>query len=430
MTIIKPKILQGTRDFLPAEMVRRDFVMDKIKSVFSRFGYDPIDTPVIEYAETLLGKYGDEGSKLIYRFKDNGDRDIALRYDQTVPLARLVSQYYGQLTMPFKRYQIGKVWRADKPAKGRYREFTQCDIDIVGTNNLLAEGEIAAVIYDVFTSLNFRKVTIKFNSRLLINSIMENLNIPTYTQPIVMRSLDKFMKIGVDGVQKELGATLSTIMIDKLLNLINFQGTNEEKLARLKLYATEDIKEFLKLTQEFGIPEEYLDFDVSLVRGLDYYTGLVFEVYVSDALEIGAVCSGGRYDNLCSLFSDKGMSGVGVSFGFDRVVLAMEEADLLKDISQNTQALVTYFNQSLRRNTIVIAEELRKISIKTETYFEPQKLDKQIKYADKKKIPFVIICGEDEVRDDTVTIKNMTNGKQKTIPRLQLASYFNGYTVL
>lgn len=430
MSIINPKILQGTRDFLPAEMVRRDFVMDKIKLVFSRFGYDPIDTPAIEYAETLLGKYGDEGSKLIYRFKDNGDRDIALRYDQTVPFARLVSQYYGQLTMPFKRYQIGKVWRADKPAKGRYREFTQCDIDIVGTNNLLAEGEIAAVIYGVFTSLNFKKVTIKFNSRLLVNSVMDKLNIPTETQPMVMRSLDKFMKIGVDGVRNELCTTLSATTVDILLDLINFQGTNEEKLARLKLYVTDDIREFLKVAQEFGIPEEYLDFDISLVRGLDYYTGLVFEVYVSNALEIGAVCSGGRYDNLCSLFSNKDMSGVGVSFGFDRVVLAMEEAGLLKNISQNTQALVTYFNESLRRNTIAIADELRKVNIKAETYFEPQRLDKQIKYADKKKIPFVIICGDDEVRDNTVTIKNMASGKQKTIPRLQLASYFNGYTVL
>ncbi len=423
MDIITPKILKGTRDFLPKDMAKRNFVLEKIKMVFSCFGYGTIDTPAIEYAETLLGKYGEEGAKLVYSFKDNGGRSVALRYDQTVPFARFVSQYYPLLVMPFKRYQISKVWRADKPAQGRYREFTQCDVDIVGTKNILSEGEIAAVIYNVFSELGFDNFVIKFNSRILINNILKNFEIPNLVQIEVMKSLDKFMKVGVEGLKKELQVVLSSEKIEQLLSCINLQGSNEDKLNKLSGYNIGEIKDFLDVCDKFGIPNKNIDFDPSLVRGLDYYTGLVFEVYIKDLLEIGAVCSGGRYDNLCSLFSSKQLSGVGVSFGFDRILLAMEKFGLIPEVTQSSEVLVTYFNNDMLSEIIGIASDLRKAGIKTEIYFEPQKLDKQIKYADKNNIPYVIIFGPDEEKEDKVVLKIMESRRQESLSRQQLVSY-------
>lgn len=427
MNIITPKILKGTRDFLPKDMAKRDFVLEKIKKVFNCFGYGTIDTPAIEYAETLLGKYGEEGTKLVYSFKDNGGRSVALRYDQTVPFARFVSQYYPLLVMPFKRYQISKVWRADKPSQGRYREFTQCDIDIIGTNNILSEGEVATVIYNVFTELGFDNFVIKFNSRVLINNILQNLEISASVQPEVMRSLDKFMKIGAEGIKKELGVILSLEKIEKLLKLVDSQGSNKDKLELFANYNIKEIKDFLDLCGKFGIPDKNIEFDPSLVRGLDYYTGLVFEVYIPDLLEIGAVCSGGRYDNLCSLFSSRQLSGVGVSFGFDRVVLAMERLNLIPEIVQSSEVLVTYFNNDMLSDAIRIVSDLRQAGVKTEIYFEPQKLDKQIKYADKNNIPYVIIFGPDEQKKDEVMVRIMNTRKQKSVPRKQLVSYITQY---
>ncbi len=423
---IEPKILQGTRDFLPADMARREFVMNKIKDTFISFGYDSVQTPAIEYAETILGKYGDEASQLVYRFKDNGGRDIALRYDQTVPFARLVASNYKTLPMPFKRYQIGPVWRGDRPGKGRYREFYQCDVDIIGTKNLVAEAEIAAVIVKTFTALGFKDFVIKFNSRHLINSILENLNISTESQAGIIRILDKLEKIGRENVIEELVTLIDKSLANKLLNIISIDGTTKEKIELLEKYEVTEIKEFIEITRMFNIKEENLFFDPSLARGLDYYTGIIFEVFIPN-LPIGAVCAGGRYDDLCSLFCGEQFSGVGVAFGFDRIMVAMEELGLLKNIILNAQALVTFFNDVTLASSIKILNEVQKAGVNAEIYFEPAKISKQMKYADKKQVPFILICGPEEMSRNEVIIKIMKTGKQKTIPQNQISNYFIGY---
>ncbi|OGH94576.1 MAG: histidine--tRNA ligase [Candidatus Magasanikbacteria bacterium RIFOXYD2_FULL_41_14] len=426
---IIPRILKGTRDFLPAEMTRRNLVQSKIVSIFERFGYDSIDTPAIEYAETLVGKYGDDGSKQLYRFEDNGGRDVALRFDQTVPFARLVSANYSQLPMPFKRYQISKVWRADKPAKGRYREFTQCDIDIIGTKNLLAETEIAKAIYLVFKELGFEKFVIKINSRRLINSILDFLKIEKEKQPAIMRILDKLNKIGRDGVTQEMSQVCDVSVVKNILKTMVLVGTNQEKIENLKKYDIAEVEMFLQLCGDAGVPEEFLEFDPSLARGLDYYTGIIYEVY-PQGVDIGAVCAGGRYDDLCGMFTDKEISGVGVAFGFDRIVVAMEDLGLLNDVKFNSDVVVAYFDEITLPKSLEVWSQLQTAGINTEIYFEPAKLPKQFAYADKKKVKFVVICGPDEVADNAVTIKNMETGKQKTIPQAQLDKYFSGYTNL
>lgn len=424
--LIQPETLRGTRDFLPADMAKREYVQNIIKSVFVKFGYDAIETPAIEYAKTILGKYGDEGSKQTYTFEDNGGRKIALRFDQTVPFARVVAANYQNLPMPFKRYQIQPVWRADRPAKGRFREFYQCDIDIIGTTNLLAEGEVIQVMYQVFKSLGFSNFVIKFNSRRLINSILESLNIAKQDQTAVVRVLDKLEKIGPQEVLKEWSSTIDAKTSEQLLNIVDIKGSNAEKLKALKNYNTDEIEELIRICGYSKISETNLKFDPALARGLDYYTGVTFEVVLPD-IEMGSVCGGGRYDDLCGLFTEAKLSGVGVAFGFDRIILAMEEMKMFKNIGLNSKVLVTYFDESTLKDSIEIANELQDAKINTEIYFQPDKIGKQIKYADKKSIPFIVFCGPDEVKNNEVKIKMMNMGKEKVIPRNQVVSYLKGF---
>ncbi len=425
--LITPGIPKGTRDFLPKDMAKRQLVMERIRSVFINFGYDTIETPAMEYAETLLGRYGDEDSKLTYTFKDKGGRRIALRYDQTVPFARFVAARHRNLPMPFKRYQISQVWRADKPGKGRYREFYQCDVDIIGTRSLLAEGEMAKVTNNVFESLGFDALVIKFNSRRLINSILTRMGIPNKRQTEIIRAIDKLGQMEHREVAQALRSLLAEEAIDMLLNIITVQGTNQQKIELLKSYDTGEIQDFLTICDALGIPSRRLVFDLSLARGLDYYTGMVFEAFLQNA-DIGAVCAGGRYDGLCSLFSREPFSGVGVSFGFDRIMLAMEELNMFHDVRLNSRVLVTYFEEAALKYSLDILTDLRNTGINAEIYFEPEKLSKQLKYANRKEIPFVVICGPEEIRRGEATIKVMETGKQKTIPQNQLTAYLNGYT--
>lgn len=427
--LIEPKILKGTRDFLPEEMAKRNLVESKITEVFRLFGYDQIDTPAIEYAETLLGKYSEESTKLIYSFDDNDGRRVALRYDQTVPMARVVAANYTNLPMPFKRYQISRVWRADKPAKGRYREFTQCDIDTIGTKSLVAEAEVAKTICVVFKKLGLNNILIKINSRRLINSILESLDVPVTKQLVVIRILDKLEKIGVLATQKELSDVISVENSKALLQIMSPLGNNKEKMERLKRYDIKEIQDFLNLCQLFGLQDDDLCFDPSLARGLDYYTGIIYEVYIKD-VDIGAVCAGGRYDNLCGLFVDKELSGVGVAFGFDRIVLAMETKGLFKNVSLSSKVLIINFGEDTLSNSLQILTNLQKIGVNTEIYFEAVKMEKQFKYADKKKIPFVVMCGSNEISNGMVVIKNMNTGKQKNIPQNQLSLYFKDNTAI
>ncbi len=422
MPLITPKILKGTRDFDTKTMAKRQFVMDNITSTFRTCGYDAIETPAIEYAETLLGKYGEEGNKLLYQFRDNGDRNIALRYDQTIPTARFVAMNYGTLTLPFKRYQIGPVWRADKPAKGRYREFYQCDIDIIGTTSLLADVEVASVISLLFTALGFNDFVLKINSRRLINTLLTSLDIPAEKQTAVIRIIDKLDKIGLEGVEKELTNSINTQTIQALRSRISVTGSNAEKVASLAPLDTSEVSQFLSLCTNAGITEQNIVFDPSLARGLDYYTGMIFEVSIPD-VDVGSVCGGGRYDNLCSMFMNTSVSGVGVAFGLDRIIIAMEERGLLSDISQACDVLVTLFDSASESASLTLLSRLRDAGIASEMYLEPQKMKKQLTYANKRNIPIVIIAGPGELEQNSVTIKLMDTGTQDTIPRDTLVTY-------
>jgi len=428
--LIEPKIPKGFRDFLPNQMAKRNFVMNKIKSVFEKFGYDTIETPVLEYAETLLGKYGEEAAKLVYNFEDFGGRRLALRYDQTVPFARLYAANNRELPSPFKRYQISRVWRADKPAKGRFREFYQCDIDIIGTENILAEGEVAKIITEVFTELKLPKFRITFNSRKLINNILDSLGIEEKNFADIIRVLDKMDKVGRVGVAKEVNGKIESgnlpkFEVEKLLDIVCIDGSNQEKVEKLKEFETAQIEEFLEICEDFGIPDESLVFNPALARGLDYYTGIIIEVILPE-VNIGTVCAGGRYDDLTEMFSKNSFSGMGVAFGFDRIVTAMEDLNLLEEANLNSKILVSQMDKQFLKYNLEILNTLHEANINSEIYFEDTKLGKQFKYADKKEIPFVIVCGENEIQDQTVTIKEMKSGTQNSIPKSQLTSYIKG----
>lgn len=417
-TIIEPKILKGTRDFLPQDMAKRNLVMEKIRKVFEKYGYDTIETPIISYAETIIGNYGEEGDKLTYNFKDSGGRQIALPYDQTVPFARLFAANCQKLPIPFKRYQIQRVWRAEKPQKGRLREFYQCDVDIIGTKSLVAEVEIARIIIDVFKSLGFEGFKLRVNSRRLINALIESLKI-NINPPDIIRAIDKWRKIGEEGVKMELlDKGMDTKAIAKMLTVL--------KSKDLSAYDTTEIAEFMSLCEQFKIEKKYIVFDPFLARGLDYYTGLTYEVELS-GINLGSPCGGGRYDNLCGMFCKEQFSGVGVAFGFERIMLALEELGKLQNIPLNSKVLVTIFDQKSTRDSLEIYDLLLNANVNSEIYFSPEKLSKQFKYAEKKSIPFVIIRGPDEKKQNEITIKVMQSGKQKTVPLNQLISYINGY---
>ena len=417
-TIIDPKILKGTRDFLPTDMAKRDYVMDVMRSVFRKYGYDTIETPVINYAETILGKYGEEGDRLTYNFKDSGDRGIALPYDLTVPFARLVAANYSNLPMPFKRYQIQRVWRAEKPQKGRLREFYQCDIDVIGTKSLLAEAEVARIIVSVFEELGFENFRIKVNSRRLMNAILDSFGLDDDPLALI-RIIDKMAKIGEDGVKNELSSI--GVSQNKITELFDAFSKGD-----FSAYDMSEIEEFMGLCKDLCIDDKYIEFDPCLARGLDYYTGIIYEV-VSDDVDFGTLCAGGRYDDLCGLFCKEDFSGVGVAFGFERIMLALEKMNRLADVPLSSKVLVTLFDSGSTAASLAIYNELVCAGINSEIYFEPAKLSEQFKYAAKKQVPFVVVSGPDERAKSEVTVKFMDSGNQKTIPVNQLISYIKGY---
>lgn len=392
--IIKPQTLKGFKDFLPEDSVKRQFVIDKLGKVFELYGFDLLETPALEYSYILEGKYGDESEKLIYKFKDRGGRSVAMRYDQTVPLARVMAQYVNKLPQPFKRYQIQKVWRAEKPQMGRLREFLQCDVDIVGDASINADLEILSCVNDSLKTLGFKEFTILVNSR----KIFEKLG----ADKKIISILDKQDKIE----KKEMLQLLSQAM-----------GSNkkaEKFYLSIKNMNSVDIplrlRKILKKRKELN-----LFFSPFLARGLDYYTDLIFEVRIPK-YKGGSVCGGGRYDNLIGMFSNKTIPAVGFSFGFDRLIEAMKQENLLPTSSTNTKILVTVFSSELQNESSKLTNQLRKAAIPTELFLDPKiKLDKQFKYADKKGIPYVIVLGPDEVKTDKVTLKNMKTGEQKTV---------------
>lgn len=392
--MITPQTLKGFRDFLPKDALKRQYVIDKIKSVFERYGFDPLETPALEYAETLLGKYGDEADKLLYLFKDNGGRSVGLRYDQTVPLARVVAQYQHDLPFPFKRYQIQPVWRAENTQKGRFREFLQCDIDTVGATSALADAEIIACSLAAFGQLGFTDTMVLVNDRTLF----DNLNL-TKKEIII---IDKLEKIGGNEVIRQLTAAGR----DKADDLLTKLGESKP---------TEKLSEIFSILESYGFTQgKDVRFSPFLARGLDYYTSSIFEVKVP-AYSAGSLAGGGRYDKLIGTFIGSDVPAVGIAFGFDRIMEALNELSLFPSSTTTTQILVTVFNPTFTKSSEAITARLRSAGVNAETYVEPVKLEKQLKYADRKGVPYVIIQGPEEVAKNVVKLKNMETQSQEDL---------------
>lgn len=398
--------LKGFRDFLPAEKRKRDFVVEIIKKGFEVFGFEPLETPALEYASLLLGKYGEEADRLVYTFEDRGNRKVALRYDQTVPLARVAVQYKEKISNPFKRYQIQNVWRAEKPQKGRFREFLQCDIDIINNQSLLADTEVIICAISIAKKLGFKNIKMLINDR----GVFKNFESKYIT------AIDKLSKIGKEGVLKEfIQKGMDSKSAQKIIDSIDQKKP------------TPNILSLFRYLQKFGLKEnEDFQFAPSLARGLDYYTSIIFELISSD-YKSGSLGGGGRYDNLIGGFFENNINvpAVGFSFGFDRLIEAMDELDLFpqKITNSSVKILVAVFNKDLSDDSIKAANFLRKNNINCELYLNPQaKLDKQLKYADKKAIPWVIIIGPDEAKENKVTLKNLAEKKQKKLSLKEVIS--------
>jgi len=418
--------LQGSMELLPNEQIAFDRIKNTIEEIYVRYGFLKIDTPIIERSEVLLAKAGGETEKQIYRF-NRGDNDLSLRFDLTVPLARYVAEYNKVLEFPFRRYAIGKVFRGERPQRGRFREFYQADIDIINKDNLnmLNDAEIISIIYDIFKTLDFTKFTIRINNRKILCGLLEFLGLEKKIKDILIL-IDKIDKIG----NKEFIHELEKICndrggIDKILEIINIKGNNEQKISSLRrmnidnnefIEGINEIEKILEYSKIFSIDKEYISFDLSIVRGLDYYTGTVYETIFDDYINIGSVCSGGRYDNLASLYTKEKFPGVGVSIGLTRLFDQLKENGLLdkKKIVKDVRALIVNMGGDFKY-ALNIAKKLREENIKTEVYFEDGKLGKKLEYANRRSIPFVVIIGEDEIKNNLITLRDMNNKKQNTV---------------
>ncbi len=422
---IKPRILTGFMELLPADQILFNKIYDTIRQVYESFGFLPLDTPVIELSEVLLAKAGGETEKQIYRFT-KGDNDLALRFDLTVPLARYVAQHSGELTFPFKRYQMSKVYRGERPQKGRFREFYQCDIDIIGNEelSLVYDGEIPAVIYSIFRRLNFGKFTIRLNNRKVLNGFFGALGLSESITDI-LRIIDKIDKIGRENVISEL-EKLGTEgdKISRIMDFISVSGTNSEKINALKAMDIDDEKfaqgvdELERVTgymRDFGIDEDYFEIDFTIARGLDYYTGTVYETVLDDYRNLGSVCSGGRYDNLTEYYTSAKLPGIGISIGLTRLFSQLKEAGIIKaESSSLVKALVIPMGIDMEY-TLKAAGNIRNAGIPVDVYYAEKGMKAKMKYANKLGIPFAVIIGEDEVKSNTVMLKNMISGEQKAV---------------
>lgn len=392
--------LKGFRDFLPAEKRRRDLVQSRIVAAFQRAGFEPLETPTLEYKETIMGKYGEEADKLVYEFVDRGGRAVALRYDQTVPTARVMAQYQNELTLPFRRYQIQNVFRADKPQKGRYREFTQCDIDIFGSRNPLADAEILATTYQAYKAIGFSDIELWLNDRQVLFAALNQFATGTVTLASIIQSIDKLDKLSEDQVMAELqGKGLTSTKAVAVLQTI--------QAAR----PSENLAEIMRLAGSLGVPAAALQFKPTIARGLDYYTGMIFEVR-SPAFPAGSLGGGGRYDNLIRDLSGVDIPAVGIGIGFDRTVEAAVALGLIPTDQGSAQVLVTVFAPELAARSAEVTAALRQAGIATEQAVESVKLGKQFKYASQKNIPYVIVIGEEEIANEVISLKNLRSGEQ------------------
>ncbi|TRZ43628.1 histidine--tRNA ligase [Robertkochia solimangrovi] len=448
----KPGIPKGTRDFGPEEVIKRNYIIQTIRNQFELFGFLPIETPSFENSDTLMGKYGEEGDRLIFKILNSGDflskvrpevyelkdaaklapkiTEKALRYDLTVPFARYVVMHQNEIDLPFKRYQIQPVWRADRPQKGRFREFYQCDADVVGSDSLWQEVEFVQLYDAVFTNLNLQGVTIKINNRKILAGLAEVIGASDKLIDFTV-ALDKLDKIGPDGVRDEmLGKGISETAIAKVAPLFTFTGSNTEKLELLSdllsssaegLKGIEELKFILNAFEDMSLQTATLTVDITLARGLNYYTGAIFEVAAPEQVKMGSVGGGGRYDDLTGIFGLKGVSGVGISFGLDRIYLVLEELGLFPDsVQRNTQVLFLNFGDEESKYAIKAVTRLRRAGIKAELYPDGAKMKKQMNFANKRAIPFVVLAGTQEITDQQFTLKEMHTGQQFTIDYREL----------
>ena len=422
---VNPTLLRGTKDRLPDEMLRRNAVMQIIREKFENYGFSPIETPIICPADTIIGSDA-ATDKLIYKFKDHGQREIALPYDLTVPFARFVATHYKKLPMPFKRYQQQRVWRAEKPQRGRLREFYQCDADIVGSTSLLCESEILRLVYDVLSKLGI-EFEIKVNSRRLSNQVFERYGTTLSERAAALRIIDKYNRDGFASVVNKL-IEQGIENAEMIMTQLQPDADNAATLAELANYDTSELQTLLNHCQTLGVPDKLIRIDPTLTRGLDYYTGIVFEaIPVNSAL--GSLCTGGRYDNLCERFTDRAISGVGASFGFDRIMLYLEaQRYQAGDVARSpAQALITLFDDACIPFALKMFGELQDANIATELYFETAPLTRQLRYARQQNIPFLIVQGPDELLTDSVQVKRLSTGKQKLLPARQLVNYLVNY---
>jgi len=439
----KPSIPKGTRDFLPLEVARRTYIFDMIKSTFKKYGFSPIETPSFELSSTLMGKYGEEGDRLIFRILNSGDKMLkadtqaleeknlarfanslaekALRYDLTVPFARFVVQHQNELSFPFKRYQIQPVWRADRPQHGRYQEFFQCDADVVGSDSLIFEVDFVLLFDEILTNLQLPSFTIKINNRKILSGIAEVSGESDKLIDITV-AIDKLDKIGEDGVVKELlEKGVSAMAIEKIQPLFSFTGTNDEKVGKMKSFLSsseigmkgiEELEFVFEQVKSLGLQKADLEFDITLARGLNYYTGAIFEVK-ANGVKMGSICGGGRYDDLTGLFGMSGMSGVGISFGADRIYDVLTELDLFpKETDQGLTLLFVNFGEKEQNYCMKLMHEVRANGIDCELYPSSSKIQKQMKYANDRKVQYVALIGEEEMNEEIVLLKNMESGEQ------------------
>ncbi|PHN92492.1 histidine--tRNA ligase [Maribacter sp. 6B07] len=440
----KPSIPKGTRDFNPSEIAKRNYIFDTIKKNFQTYGFQPIETPSFENSDTLLGKYGEEGDRLIFKILNSGDflrkvddatyaeknsnniapkiTEKALRYDLTVPFARYVVMHQNELDFPFKRYQIQPVWRADRPQKGRFREFFQCDADVVGSDSLLQEVELVQLYDAVFSDLKLEGATIKMNNRKILAGIAEVIGAKDLLIDFTV-ALDKLDKIGEDGVKKEMLAKgITEEAIEKASPLFLPQGSNNEQLERLDgllkdseegKKGLDELRFILETISALGLQSAELSIDVTLARGLNYYTGAIFEVAAPEGVKMGSIGGGGRYDDLTGIFGLKNVSGVGISFGLDRIYLVLEELDLFPEaIDRSLQVLCVNFGEKEAMATLKLVTQLRKAGIKADMYPSSAKMQKQMKYANNRNVPYVILIGEQELSNNSFVVKNMNEGSQ------------------
>ena len=421
---VKPKTLPGFMELLPNEQILFNKMKETIQKSYEKYGFLPLDTPIIEDANVLLAKAGGETEKQIYRF-EKGENDLALRFDLTVPLAKYVTQYYDKISFPFKRYQIGKVYRGEKPQRGRYREFYQCDVDIIGDGKLsiINDAEIPSIIYNTFKNLGFDDFTICINNRKILNGLFFSLELESESAKI-LRIIDKIDKIGAEEVKNELLKNVDKEKVETIIKFIYIDGSNDDKIKKLEdmninneifQQGLEELKQVIKFIKIFGVPENSFKIDLTIARGLDYYTGTVYETFLNQYRNLGSVCSGGRYDNLAEYYTDRKMPGVGISIGLSRLFFQLMDNNIITADNQSISDVLIVSMTDDYDMCAEVARKLRDNDLNVQINIEEQKLGKKFKYANNLNVKYVIVIGEDEIKNNLVTLKNMYTGEQETL---------------